>query len=288
MLMIIVALVVFGLCMGSFVNALVWRLHSQFIKHKQGKTSSHLNDVKDKDLSIMQGRSMCPNCHHELAARDLVPVLSWLSLRGKCRYCHKPISKQYPLVETLTAALFVFSYIFWPFPITGSQTTLFILWLVLLVGLVALSIYDLHWMILPNRLIYPLSIVALASAVITIVSSSTPAKAALDVFIAVSISGGIFYVLFQVSQGGWIGGGDVKLGWLLGLVVATPGRSILLIFIASLSGCIITLPLMAVNRLKRDSTVPFGPFLIIAAIIVQLFGHALLTRYQNTFFPNGV
>src|SRR4051812_13278636 len=102
MLMIIAVLIVFGLCLGSFVNALVWRVHEQEAAKKP-----------NKKLSVLNGRSMCPHCEHELAAKDLIPVLSWLSLGGKCRYCHKPISKQYPLVELLTALLVVGSYIWW-------------------------------------------------------------------------------------------------------------------------------------------------------------------------------
>ncbi len=81
---------------------------------------------------------MCPHCKHRLVAIDLVPVLSWLTLGGKCRYCHKSISVQYPLVELATALLFVASYIWWPVPVSGVQIAIFALWLVLLVGLLAL------------------------------------------------------------------------------------------------------------------------------------------------------
>jgi prepilin signal peptidase PulO-like enzyme (type II secretory pathway) len=86
-----------------------------------------------------------------------------------------------------------------------------------------------------------------------------------------------------VSKGKWIGGGDVKLGWLLGLVVATPAKAFLFIFLASVLGTVFSLPLMASNKLKRDSTIPFGPFLIIAAFLVLLFGSDFLDWYKNTF-----
>src|SRR5690606_19684146 len=107
---IIAALVILGLCLGSFVNALVFRLHMQMKaseKHRGKK-------VQKAKLSIVSGRSMCVHCHHELAWYDLIPVLSWLTLGGKCRYCHKPIAWQYPLVELATAALFALSYVYWP------------------------------------------------------------------------------------------------------------------------------------------------------------------------------
>lgn len=275
LLMIIAALVILGLCFGSFVNALVWRLH------EQAKASKKKNEA----LSITKGRSMCPQCKHELAGRDLVPVLSWLSLGGKCRYCKKPISKQYPLVELATAGLFVASYIWWPVAFSSPQKAIFVLWLALLVGLMALLVYDLKWLLLPNRLVYPLTAVALAIAAVAVGSADEPLRAAVDVVLAVAVGGGIFYVLFQVSDGRWIGGGDVKLGWLLGLVAATPARSILIIFIAALLGSLVSVPLMARHKMERNSVIPFGPFLIVAAIIVQLFGSDILTWYQTTFFP---
>jgi prepilin signal peptidase PulO-like enzyme (type II secretory pathway) len=270
--MIIAVLLVFGLVLGSFVNALVWRAHEQ-----EGQKNP------DKKLSILHGRSMCPHCKHELAAKDLVPVLSWLSLGGRCRYCSKPISEQYPLVEALVAASFVASYIWWPVTLGGTQTAIFVVWLAILVGLAALLVYDLKWLLLPNRIVYPLTIAAALMAVLRIADDAHPGAALLKTVLAVVIAGGIFYVLFQVSDGKWIGGGDVKLGWLLGLVVGTPSKSILLLFLASLMGSLVSLPLLLQHKVKRDSTIPFGPFLIVAAVIVQLFGADVLNWYRQTF-----
>jgi prepilin signal peptidase PulO-like enzyme (type II secretory pathway) len=272
--MIIVALVVFGLIFGSFVNALVWRLHEQ--GEKSAKT-------KGLNLSIMNGRSVCPQCKHELAAKDLVPVLSWLSLKGKCRYCGKPISAQYPLVELSLAALFVVSYECWPVALGGAQTAIFILWLPLLVGLLALLVYDLRWMLLPNRVIYPLSVIALAQAIINVTQAAHPLTAIGKELLAIVVGGGIFYVLYQVSKGKWIGGGDIRLGALLGLIAATPARAALFVFAGALLGSLYSLPLLVTHRLRRSSTIPFGPFLIVAIIIVQLFGGHILHWYQQTF-----
>jgi leader peptidase (prepilin peptidase)/N-methyltransferase len=277
--MIIVILVVLGLCLGSFINALVWRLHEQAVQVGKKKPDKRYL----KQLSIARGRSICPDCRHDLAVRDLVPVISWLGLKGKCRYCRKPIPVQYPLVELVTGLLFGASYIWWPVVLNGAQIAVFGLWLVLLVGLIALLVYDLRWMLLPNRIIYPLGVVAVIQAIVTISTADRPLIAFTNTILAVVVGGGIFYMLFQVSKGKWIGGGDVKLGWLLGLVVATPARSLLLIFIASVFGSLVSLPLLATNRLKRTSTIPFGPFLIVGAIIVQLFGVHILHWYQQTF-----
>ncbi len=277
--MIIVALIVIGLALGSFVNALVWRMHEQ--EREDSKKKSDRDYLKA--LSISKGRSMCPHCKHDLAIKDLIPVLSWSLLRGKCRYCYKPIGSQYPLVELATAAVFVISYIWWPVSLHGSHVAVFGLWLVLLTGLMALLVYDLRWKLLPNRIIYPLGVVAALLAALEIFTATRPFTAAVNTLFAVLVGGGIFYGLFQVSKGKWIGGGDVKLGWLLGLVVGTPARSVLFIFLAALLGTLVSLPLLGTHRLKRTSTIPFGPFLIIATIIVQLFGHIILHWYQRTF-----
>jgi leader peptidase (prepilin peptidase)/N-methyltransferase len=279
LLMIIAVLVVIGLCLGSFANALVWRVHEQ-----EEQAAKHKPDKKYlKQLSVAKGRSMCPDCKHELAAKDLVPVFSWLSLKGKCRYCSKPISVQYPLVELATAAVFVASYIWWPAAFDGAQTAVFVLWLALLTGLMALLIYDVRWFLLPNRIVYPLGVIAGIQAVISIVAADQQGTALLNTILGVAVGGGIFYLLFQFSKGRWIGGGDVKLGWLLGLIAATPARSLLLIFIASVGGSLVSLPLLAAGRMKRTSLVPFGPFLIIGVIIVRLFGTDILDWYRQTF-----
>ncbi len=277
MLMIIIALIVVGLCLGSFVNALVWRLHEQ----ETHGTKKKPNKKELAKLSIAKGRSMCPRCKHELAAKDLIPLLSWLSLSGKCRYCHKAIAVQYPLVELVTAALFVGSYAWWPEAFNTTQVVIFGLWLLLLTGLLALLVYDVRWMLLPDRIVFPLTGLAALQALIKVADATHPLIALGNVILAVLIGSGIFYVLFQVSKGKWIGGGDVKLGWVLGLIAATPARSLLIIFLASVGGSLIALPLLASGRMKRSAIIPFGPFLIVGAIVVQLFGAAILHWYQN-------
>lgn len=269
--MIILLLVLFGLCLGSFVNALVWRVHEQEKpKSKQPKV----------DLSIMKGRSVCPHCSHVLAARDLIPVVSWLSVGGKCRYCRKPISLQYPIVEILTALLFVISYYAWPVAMSGSQWALLSAWLVAVVLFVALSVYDIRWMELPDRLVAILTGVAVVIVLGTAFIAGEPSEL-LGALWGVLCIAGLFYVLFQVSGGKWIGGGDVKLGVPLGLLVGGPLKSILLIFVASLLGTLVVLPLLLTGNRKLSQKLPFGPFLIIAAFIVFLFGPAMIDWYQT-------
>lgn len=276
-LVITAILILVGLCLGSFVNALVWRVHEQH--SRPGKLGK---DQADR-LSVIRGRSMCPACRHELAARDLIPVLSWLALRGRCRYCREPISAQYPLVELATGGLFLASYIWWPNDFDTPQTAIFVLWLALLTGLMALLVYDARWSLLPNRIIYPLWAIAAIQAVIVIASASDPAKALLNAFLGIVVGGGVFYVLFQVSAGRWIGGGDVKLGALMGLIVAAPARAVLFIFLGSLLGSLVSLPMLASGRMKRTSIIPFGPFLVIAAVVTVLFGGDILDWYRHAF-----
>lgn len=260
--MIIAILIVVGLCLGSFVNALVWRVHGK--------------------LPIGKDRSMCPKCRHKLAPSDLVPVLSWVFLRGKCRYCGKSISVQYPLVELAMAGLSVASYVWWPNAFDAAQWVVFVLWIGLLTGLLALLVYDLRWLTLPNRIIYPLYLIALAQAVITAATADHVFTAVVNDVLAIAVGGGVFYVLFQASKGKWIGGGDVRLGWLLGLVVGTPGRAVMFIFFGSLLGSLASVPLLMSGRLKRSSNIPFGPFLIAGAMITVLFGAGISHWYRHT------
>lgn len=261
--MVVGIILIAGLVAGSFVNAFVWRLH----EHKDW----------------INGRSECIYCHHPLGVLDLIPVISWLVLKGKCRYCHRAISIQYPIVEMITAVLFVMSYLFWPSTIKGWETAIFTLWLIIATGIVALAIYDLRWMLLPSKIIYSLLVTSSVMALIAILMSNHKLSVFLGYILGSLVGGGFFYVIYQISKGKWIGGGDVRLGFLVGLLAATPARSFLLLFIASLIGAVLTLSLIALKRLKRTSLIPFGPFLITATFIVQLAGQPIIHLYSHLF-----
>lgn len=272
--MIIAALIVAGLCLGSFVSALVFRLYMQADGGKRKKAK-----LKSNDLSIVHGRSVCSHCGHALAPKDLVPVLSWLMLRGKCRYCHKNIADT-PLPEVSLAALFVVSYLFWPLEFDVSGTINFVAWLVLLTGFLALFIYDLRWMLLPNRVVYPLIALAAALAMYNLIAGGE-LSGLWRLLVGVGVSGGIFYILFQISGGKWIGGGDVKLGLLIGLLLADPYKAFLMLFLASLFGTVFVLPSLVLKNLKPTSRVPFGPFLLLATFVVVLFGAGMIDWYKD-------
>jgi leader peptidase (prepilin peptidase)/N-methyltransferase len=265
----------YGLICGSFVNALVWRLHEQ----ERGEVSKK----RRRALSITRGRSMCPHCGHTLAITDLVPIFSWLVLRGRCRYCRKPIGWQYPLVELLTGLLFLISYRVWPYGFDIAGLGLFVAWLLLLTGLVALLVYDIRWMLLPNRIVYPLLGFWVGVTILLAVSFGRGLSGLLAASLGSLVCGGLFWLLFPVSDGRWIGGGDVKLGFLLGLLVGSPLAAFLVIFIASLLGTLFTLPFLVTRKLSIASKVAFGPFLIIAGIAVFLAGQPLLEVIARLF-----
>lgn len=267
-----------GLAFGSFVNALVWRLHQQMGPQRPSKAAQ-------RQLSILKGHSMCPHCRHRLAARDLVPVFSWLWLKGRCRYCHKPISWQYPLVEAVTAILFGVSYLCWPDPWSGLTVFQFGCWLILLTGFVALAVYDTTWMLLPNRIIYPLLLVAML-----LVGVSAAAQkdwgVLLGALLGVLCLGGLFGLIYAVSRGKWIGFGDVRLGVVLGLVVGGALPALLVLFVASLLGTLYAVPLLLAGHSRLSRRVPFGPFLLAATVLVVLFGDGLISWYSNLLLPS--
>lgn len=284
--MIILLLIVLGLVLGSFVNALVWRLREQDeldYPEIASKKSSKGKKPTREELSILRGRSMCPDCHHTLAAKDLVPVFSWLSLEGKCRYCRRPISWQYPVVEALTALFFVISYISWPSELSGLGIGYFAAWLLSLVMFVALAVYDFHWFELPDRVVWPLAGLAIAWKAIEALAAHDGGVLMGSILGAVVIAG-LFGAIYFVSKGQWIGFGDVKLGIALGLLAGSPLKAALVIFVASIIGTFATLP-MLLHRKKHVMTrhIPFGPALLLATFIVVLWGDLAIQWYMGLF-----
>jgi prepilin signal peptidase PulO-like enzyme (type II secretory pathway) len=257
---------IFGLIFGSFINALEWRLHQ--------KEEADLNKINlDNSLSIVNGRSVCPNCRHQLNALDLIPLVSYLLLGGKCRYCRKKINWQYPVVELLTALTFVIFYLFWPYSLASANGIfLLIISLLILIGLVALFIYDLKWYILPTSIIYVLFGLAFIYKILfyfTIDQSFS--SVVVGSLVGLLIGGGLFYLTFILSKGQWIGGGDVRLGTLLGFFLGGPINSLIFLFLASFIGSLYSIVLLLTKKANRKSLIPFGPFLILGAILVQLF-----------------
>lgn len=260
-----VILVLLGLCFGSFVNALVWRLK--------------------KKRDFVKERSECTYCHHILEWYDLIPVLSWLSLGGKCRYCRKKIDDS-PLTELGVAAVFAMSYIWWPLTFSTAGWVLFVLWLIAVVLLAALFLYDLKWQLLPNVLTFPLIGVGVLWAVVyySFYYGGTPLEIATDVAFGLASVAGLYGLLYAASKGAWVGFGDVKLGIFMGLVLGWQ-RGLLAVILANAIACMCIIPGMLSGKINRKTRIPFGPFLILATILSLLFGTQIIAAYIFFFIP---
>jgi leader peptidase (prepilin peptidase)/N-methyltransferase len=256
----------FGLIGGSFVNALVWRLHVR--------------------KTILNDRSECVHCHHKLGVFDLIPLFSWLFLKGKCRYCHKKIDDN-PLVELFTGLLFVGLYLLWPLPLeTTPQVAHFIVWLIASILLVALFVYDLRWKLLPNVLVFSLIGLAVVDVLIQIFGLSDSAlrmQTLINHILGLIPITGVYGLLYFVSKGRLVGFGDVKLGIFIGLILGWQS-ALLVLFIANVLGTLVVVPLMSARKLKKNSRIPFGPFLIAATFIALLWGQALIDWYLSLLF----
>lgn len=260
---IIIALGLLGVCLGSFANAAIWRLK-----------------VK-KD--IVRDRSECTHCHHKLAPIDLIPVISWLMLRGRCRYCHKKIEDS-PLVELAVAAYFVSSYLLWPVALNTNYAVFdFALWLVYGVGLAILFTYDLKWYLLPDKVVWPLvGIGAIDFIARVLYLGYSPVQIAVELGLSLVVVAGFYYVLHILSRGKWVGLGDVKLGIFIGLALGWQAALVSL-FLANVIGCLVVIPGLLLGKLRRNSQVPFGPFLIAGFVIAGLYGQQLLDWYLGLF-----
>lgn len=251
----------FGAIFGSFAGAVAWR-----IRHKK---------------DFVKGRSECEHCHHQLAVRDLVPIASWLLLRGKCRYCQKAIGASALLSELGLGFAFMLSYCAWPY---GFETVLsgglFGIWLVVLVLLAILFLYDARWGELPDKVVFPLIAVTALFFVgkFIVAGDMSVGTMMLEALYAVAPIAGTYGLLYFISKGAWVGFGDVKLGIALGLLLGWQGALVALV-LANFIGFLFVLPGLVSKKLDKGSHVPFGPFLILASVISMLYGSYLVDAY---------
>lgn len=247
----------FGLAIGSFLNCLIWRI-------KSGKSPA--------------GRSKCPECKKEIAWHDNIPLLSFIFLRGKCRHCKKPINIQYPLVELSVSILFLLVFVRdYPSLLygTASWPPNFILlrdWF-LIVSMIVIFVYDLRWYLIPDAITIP-SFFALLVFNLLLGASWT------NLAVAVLFGGGFFLTQFFVSRGRWIGGGDIRLGLLMGLSLGWPGVLVAII-ISYFIGSAVGLGLVAAGKKQWGSEVPLGVFLAVGTIIALFWQEPILNWYLN-------
>jgi prepilin signal peptidase PulO-like enzyme (type II secretory pathway) len=148
--------------------------------------------------------------------------------------------------------------------------------------LLALVVYDARWQILPNKIIYPTAVVAIAGRGLYIaLVQEDKAEALLAWGMSIAIAAGVFFVLYELSRGAWIGFGDVRLGFITGSVLAGPLESFIMIFLASILGLIFSLPGITKSKKGLGSKIPFGPYLITATFLVFLFGNYLVDAYKE-------
>lgn len=248
---------VLGLAMGSFVNAWVWRT-------KEGK-------------SVAKGRSMCPHCKHQLSVLDNIPVVSYLLLRGKCRYCNKTISIQYPLVEIITSLLFVAVYLYFS-PSNLYMWLQVVAWCVATVLLVAAFVYDLRWMILPDK--FTLPVIAIAIMLLALQAWQFGVASIYAQLIATLIFTSIYLAIWIFSKGKLLGGGDIRLALLMGLLLTVP-QLLVAVFVAYVVGALVGVTLIAIRLKKRTDAVPLAPFLIFGLYFGLFFGNQISSWYLS-------
>lgn len=282
-----IVLGLFGLILGSYAAATVWRLRArQLVEDKKAGEKVDAKEYK-KLLPLTKettrsDRSRCLHCGHTLAWYDMVPLVSWLSLGGKCRYCRKSIGSFEPLVELGMAALFVISYLVWPLSLdTALGVAQFVLWLMALVMLTILFIYDMRWFLLPDRMMYPLIVASGLFALLSVLAAANAVTALMTLAVAIIILSGLYYLLWVVSKGQWIGFGDVKLGLALALLLGDWQLAFIALFSANLLGCLLVIPGMMAGKISRSTRIPFGPLLIAGAAIAFFAGQPIIQWYMG-------
>ena len=254
-------ILLFGLAIGSFLNVCIYR-------------------IPRADVSIHSPRrSFCPTCSEPISLYDNIPVLSYLLLRGKCRYCRSTISALYPLIELATAGIFLFLY--YRFGLTLE----FLLALVFISVLLPISVIDAQHYIIPNTLI--MTGLILGFGIVCTIASQRADIWYLLIRLMGAVTGGMALWLVAVIGSAILrktamGGGDIKLMALIGLFLGAWPELVMVIAFSALSGAIIGTTLIVSGIKSRESPIPYGPFLAGAAVIVLLWGDNLWRMYLQS------
>lgn len=288
------ALGLIGLIMGSFAGAQVWRLRARQLRDDKAAglkvNATELKRLKPLLTPLRSDRSRCLSCGHTLQAIDLLPLVSWLSTGGRCRYCHERIGTMEPAVELGVATAFIVSFVAWPHPFDSTMAILlFIVWLLSLVVAAVLFIYDLKWFLLPDRANYLYIGLAGVYSLGQLSLVGFSAGAFLSLAGALVILSGLYALLYAYSKARygeertWVGYGDVKLGLGLAGFSMTWPIAFLGLFLANLIGTLLVLPGLVRGKLARTSHIPFGPLLLLGTFIAVLFGERIIDFYVATF-----
>ena len=285
--MIYAILITTGLCFGSFVGALTWRIRArQLAQDKSEKEYYDKNEYrilkKLTKADVLNDRSQCLHCEYQLQWYDLIPLFSWLSLKGRCRSCHQKIGSFEPIIELSMMAFFVISYAFWPYALTNIlEISRFIAWIISGIIFGILASYDAKWFLLPDRFNYYLICLGVIVSGLVIFGSQDVLSSIFSIAGSVFILSGFYLLLYLVSKGRWIGLGDIKLGLGLALLLADWRLAFIALFAANMVGTLFVIPGMITGKIKRTQHVPFGPFLIIGTIIAQITGIYIINMYMS-------
>ena len=258
---------VVGLAIGSFLNVVIYRV--------------------PRRLSVVSPPSACPTCEAQITARDNIPVLSWLLLRGRCRSCGARISRRYPIVEAVTAVLFLAVALrFAPVVATAStpmdaiaSSLVLVAFLYLTAVSIALTAIDLELHRLPNAIVIPAYVVG---AVLLLGAAILGGDIA--AFLWALVGGAAmfaFYLLLALVYPGGMGMGDVKLAGVLGIFLAFLGWQELIVSVAAafVLGGVVSVLLIAMKRADRKSGIPFGPWMLVGAWVGVYAGEYVADGY---------
>lgn len=245
-----VFIIILGACMGSFFSVVICR-------------------VRSGQKGILFGRSNCPDCKKILNPKNLIPVISYIIQKAKCSHCEKKISAIYPSLEIVTALLFLLAYLLSPF-----NTLYLIILLLIFSGLSLIFFYDVLYQEIPDRFSIPTIILSLVLIFLN------PDLSIQDALIGALIPTIFFGLQFALSKGTWIGGGDLRLGIIMGLLLGTK-NVIVALFLSYILGAVLSVFLIASKKLNKKSQIAFGPFLIIGTIITLFYGNQIIETYLN-------
>jgi prepilin signal peptidase PulO-like enzyme (type II secretory pathway) len=184
------------------------------------------------------------------------------------------------MIELGVAAFFVLSFVLWPYPLVDALSIAqFIVWLIAGIGLAILFTYDAKWFLLPDKVNIGVIVLGLITSILVLIQSSDVLGTLSSIITSAAILSGVYFVLYKISKGRWIGQGDIKLGLGLALLLADWRLAFIALFAANLIGTLVVAPALMMGKLKRNSHVPFGPLLIIGTVIAQFVGLSLLDFY---------
>lgn len=287
MIMVTISLGILGVTMGSFAGAQVWRLRARQLQEDKkagekvdGKELKKLTPLTKKKLT--KDRSLCLECGHELRWYDLLPLVSWLMLRGRCRYCKKFIGWTELLLEIGLGLLFSLSLMFWLADITQPwQVVSLSIWLTGLTLLAILFVYDLRWQLLPDVINVPFIILGAMFAAVQLSLSSDITAHAWSLAGSLATLSGVYALLYLFSyirygeERTWVGFGDVKLCLGLALFLGDWLLAFATLFAANFIGTLLVLPPMLMGKLKANARIAFGPLLIVGFLVAWFCRQAI-------------